>query len=99
MFEVDNWIALLFLILFYVIGMVLFYAVATNLMEDDSTRPACHPYNMKIYFKENKMKLIAILSIIWPVSWFFMWGCCFGNELYTLMVIKNEEDRIAAWLV
>lgn len=41
-----------------------------------------------------------VLAITWPISWFFLCGCCIGSEIYTNRIIKgNEEIRIASWLV
>ncbi len=99
MYEFDNGIALLFFTLFYFAGALIFAGVTNNMFDDNPTKPFFHLYWSKSYFENNRQNLLAVLSITWPVSWFFMWGCCFGNEIYRMKIIKNEEDRIAAWFV
>ena len=93
-----------FFITSYLIGYIFIaivaYLIFTRLCEiSDSTALLCYAseYNTLEYYKDS---LSLILAITWPVSWFFICGCCIGSEFYTKKIIKgNEEIRIAAWFV
>jgi nitrate reductase NapE component len=51
-------------------------------------------------FNEFKGTFILIAAIIWPISWFFIIGSCFGEIIYNYKIIKdNEEIRLASWFV
>ena len=95
---IDNLLAFIFLFVFYVFGAWIFFVVVYNIV-DDITGQSVHLLRMEDYFKYHKKNIIFILSITWMASWFFMVGCYLGGEIYNKYIVKNEENRIAAWFV
>ena len=97
-YMIDNLLAFIFFFSFYILGAWLFFVVTYNII-DDIPGPSVHLSRMEDYFRYNKKKIIFILSTTWMASWFFLLGCCIGGEIYNKYIVKNEENRIAAWFV
>jgi hypothetical protein len=97
-YTIDTISALMFFLFFYTIGGGIFYLIAYQITKDNPT-PYVSLAGMEDYFLWNKDFILLLLSITWMVSWFFMFGCAIGYEIHNKFIIKDEEDRIAAWFV
>jgi len=84
----------------YIFGAILFYLISDSMYgKGDNGGTICSLKELDA-FQEFKGTFIVIASIIWPISWFFITGSCFGEIIYKYKIIKdNEEIRFASWFV
>jgi hypothetical protein len=50
------------------------------------------------FVSRNEKKIINAFSLIFPIYFGYKFGCQCGIELYKILVDKNYENRIIAWL-
>ena len=98
--ELIIFIASILLIAVYICGIFLTY------VEIDNQRKRY--YNK--YEGLTSLRLLALLSsesksistfgaLVFPLYWCFMGGCYFGDKVYEILIDKNDENRIASWVV
>jgi ABC-type antimicrobial peptide transport system permease subunit len=84
----------------YIFGAILFYLISDKIYgrgDNDGTICSLKELNA---FEDFKGTFILIAAIIWPITWFFIVGGCFGEIIYRNKIIKdNEEIRLASWFV
>ena len=84
----------------YICGAILFYLISDKMFDEVGTNGTICSLKELCAFDELKGTFIVIASIIWPITWFFIVGSCFGEIIYKYKIIKdNEEIRLASWFV
>ena len=84
----------------YIFGAILFYLISDKMFDKVDTNGTICSLKELSAFDELKGTFILIAAIIWPITWFFIVGSCFGEIIYKYKIIKdNEEIRLASWFV
>ena len=50
------------------------------------------------FVSTNRERIINVFASIFPIYFGYKFGCQYGIELYKILVDKNYENRIIAWL-
>lgn len=93
-------IPLLVGIIFYVI----FYLIIAQMVHDDvysivNDRDKSYPNGELPFFLQCYVEEIKfVCAAIWPIYLFYRIGVTFGRKIYEKL-IRDDEDRIAAWFI
>ena len=63
------------------------------------TRDWMYPSSVINYLKDHKKGITFYCGAVFPLYWSFMFGAFIGNEIYNILTDRDDERRIASWVV
>ena len=87
-----------FLIVYFIFAII-FYQVLIDPVLESLPDGSVYPADVYDGFRENNTSIKGLLTISWPLTVFFILGWRIGMTIYEIKIIRDEDDRIAAWFV
>ena len=83
----------------YIIFAIAFYNMLIGPALESLPDGSVYPADVYDEFEENNISIKCLLTILWPSTVFFILGWRIGMTIYETKLIRDEDDRIAAWFV